>query len=221
MDISALSAGNSQLFSNRAASDAGDSSQAAGRRDLLKTLNGAFPGMSVSFSDFPADEKDQEKIVTSGQAAGLTISPTAAQRMQTDSGFRDKVIAGIKEDQSLYSDNKVQMMGNTEVEVVSHGTVVDKDGNINGWTLSKSETVSEGGSKSGDAKKSALEALLDRVKRLRDDNKIDKTKADAILKQAEAMKNQSKSDDEIIAAISAAYAGAVGTQASPAINMVA
>jgi hypothetical protein len=222
MDVGAATAASTWSKYGSASSDQTNvGSDKSGSSDLLKTLKNAFPGLSVKIGELPADQKEQEKLAWAGKLAGLTVHPAAAERMQSDETFRDRVVAGIKADQEEYSANKVRNYQGQRVETVAHGTVVEKDGSINSWTLSKSETVvGKDDDKTGTTKKkSFLEAIQDNLKKQREQEKLSQERYDSAAQEAERMRAAGNSDDEIAAKLRDTYLESMAPRDNPSVGI--
>lgn len=143
-------------------------STANSRQGLLSALNAAMPGLSVQFETLPESEQAQEKLFRAGKLAAVTIAPQAADKMQNDTAFQQQVIGGIQADQAFYKD-RVDTVGNTTVKVLAHGTVVEPDGAINGWTFSEARTTADSAADSSSItnadKKTFLQRLAEKLKK--------------------------------------------------------
>ncbi len=207
--------------SNAAVWNRNTSQPSATDGDLKTTLRSIFPNLSIAIGELPEDQKELEKRAMAGTLAGLTIHPAAAERMQSDAAFRDKVIAGIKADQEANPVGKTFQAGNSTAEIVSHGTVVEKDGTINSWTLSQTKTTTgdDDDKVGGTKKKSLLEAIKDKLKELQEQNKLSKDTYDATMKQADEMRAEGKSEDEIAAKLRETYLAALSNGDKPSVGI--
>jgi hypothetical protein len=216
MDISVSGLSSASVY-NSAGKTAGSSdsdSIGMSRKDLVAALKDALPGVSVAFGTLPEDQKEQEKLFRAGKLAGLTIHPDAAQRMQSDPAFRDSIIAAVKQDQKENGAGTVHESQGQKIETVAHGTVVEKDGTINSWTFSKSE------SSSGDSDGKGLsDKLKGRLKEQMDNGKLSKERYEAAIRDAEAMRAQGKSEEEIAAKLREALLSALGPGDDPSVGI--
>ena len=213
MDISSVSS---------AAAWSRNTAKADSYGDLKASLKGAFPNLSVAIGELPGDDKEQEKLAMAGKLAGLTIHPAAADRMQSDAAFRDKVIAGVKADQAANPVGKtIQIDSQRSAEIVGHGTVVEKDGTINSWTLTKTTTTTTDNDKvDGKAKKkNLLEAMLEKLKEQREKDKIAKERYEAALQEADQMRAAGKSDEEVAAKLREAYLATLSKGDEPSVGV--
>ena len=190
------------------------SSASNGRSDLLASLRSALPGLSIKVGTLPDDQAEQEKLFQAGKLAAVTIDPKAADRMQTDDGFQQQVVAGVKADQEANRAGTTTTFGGTTIETLAHGTVVEADGTINGWTFSKSTTTvgndddktdkKTAAGKTSD-KKTFLQRLMEKLKQEREEGTLDADKYDCIVKQVDGLTQSGRSDDDILAAVQAGH----------------
>jgi hypothetical protein len=218
MDLSVSGTASAPVY-NSASNAAGTrdtDSVGMSRKDLVAALNQALPGLSVAFGTLPDDQKEQEKLYRDGKLAGLTIHPDAAQRMQSDPAFRDSIIAAVKQDQKENGAGTVHEYQGHKIETVAHGTVVEKDGTINSWSFSKSESSS--GDSSSDSK-DLTDKLKSRLKEQMDAGKLSKERYEAAVREAEAMRAQGKSEEEIAARLREALLSALGPGDDPSVGI--
>lgn len=218
MDLSVSGAASAPVYNSASkAAGSGDTDTVGmNRKDLVAALNQALPGLSVAFGTLPDDQKEQEKLYRAGKLAGLTIHPDAAQRMQSDPAFRDSIIAAVKQDQKENGAGTVHEYQGQRIETVAHGTVVEKDGAINSWSFSKSETSSD--DKDG---KSLTDKIKDKLKEQMEKGKLSKERYEAAMKEAEAMRTQGKSEEEIAAKLREALLSALGPGDDPSVGIEA
>jgi hypothetical protein len=218
MDISVSGAASAPVYNSasKPASRSEADSVGMSRKDLVAALNAALPGLTVAFGTLPDDQKEQEKLYRAGKLAGLTIHPDAASRMQSDPAFRDSIIAAVKQDQKENGAGTVHQYQGQTIETVAHGTVVEKDGTINSWSFSKSETSSD--DKDG---KGLTDKIKDRLKEQTEKGKLSKERYDAAMRDAEAMRAQGKSEEEIAAKLRQALLSALGPGDDPSVGIEA
>ena len=186
------------------------SSASNGRRDLLASLRSALPGLAIKVGTLPDDQVEQEKLFRAGKLAAVTIDPQAADRMQADDGFQQQVVADVKADQEANRAGTTTTFGGMKVETLAHGTVVEADGSINGWTFSKSTTTVGNDDDKKTAgktseKKTFLQRLMEKLKKEREEGTLAADKYDSIVKQVDGLTQSGKSDDDILAAVQAGH----------------
>ncbi|MGD9637479.1 MAG: DUF6033 family protein [Alphaproteobacteria bacterium] len=192
MEVSSQNIGSYGL-ANSAIKKEMPNSQNMSSQELISSLKKEFPEIAgISLSNFPENEDEQKRLVMSGRAAGLTIAPKAAERMQVDSEFRQKVIEGIKADQEM-SQIKTFNTSGQEIEVLAHGTVVEEDGEVNSWTFSVSRSSSK--------EESFIEKLLKKLEDRKKEEKLDAETFNQIQEKAEEMLVSGETEKNVITEI--------------------
>lgn len=166
---------------------AGNSAKTNTNAVSLRDLQKQYPHLKLSAQSFSSTEALKDYAMQQSGKYNVAIDPRAIARMGEDEAFASKIheaLAGVK-DGDDWLENQINSRPGSRM--IACGTVIDKDGNVNGWAVGVTTTSTEGAGVFDTAKRK--EELAERVEAKR---KKREEEAERLEKNKEAKKAQAE-----------------------------
>ncbi len=116
----------------------------ASNQVTLRDLQQQYPRLKLSAQAFGSADAQREYAMNQTGKYNVAIDPRAIARMGEDGEFAAKIhgiLGGVEENEDWL---EREITKNPNTTLVASGAVIDKDGNLNAWCVSKTSTSSEG-----------------------------------------------------------------------------
>ncbi|MCG8500399.1 MAG: DUF6033 family protein [Firmicutes bacterium] len=124
-------------------------------------IRATIPGVNIDAGRMPNGDRDRKAYAFSCAAQGfsrnVTIPQNVLDRMAEDPAFKQKVLRNLKKEFSQIIPDLPGM------KVLSHGAVVDEDGNVGGWILGGPDGSQDGIDKGKKSRRQKEEERLEEL----------------------------------------------------------
>ncbi|MCD8141047.1 MAG: DUF6033 family protein [Planctomycetaceae bacterium] len=110
----------------------------------LRDLQRQYPRLKLSAQAFGSADAQRDYAMNQTGKYNIAIDPRAIDRMGEDSEFAATIhgiLGGVEENEDWL---EREISKNPNTTLIASGAVIDKDGNLNAWCVSKTSTSSEG-----------------------------------------------------------------------------
>lgn len=165
----------------------------------LKNVQKQYPELSISAQSFGSESAVRNYAMKQSGKYNVAIDPRALSRMEKDSEFSGKindVLSSVKE----LDDEFERRVNGRGAELVSCGTIIDKEGNVSSWSVSRTAGANGKNEDMFSVSKKSYREILEELEEKRLEN----------IEERKTLEESSKVESEVNGAQGGASSGAGG-----------